>query len=181
MEKCKFNLIFFQKPINYYIGGTMHSHTLQTLIAARGYRPIDLAKKIGVSRQTIFNWLNSKEQNSIRSNLLEKLSKLLKVKMEVLTSPLPCTDEKLNKELMATLLWDLLYPSIEQLVIAAIKWEPQAIARLVQTYGFITTSKILGRGSKKALWDRYPVYKKHIHPAKRSALDNVWENQWNQI
>jgi transcriptional regulator with XRE-family HTH domain len=155
--------------------------TLQTLIIAKGIRPTYLAKKIGVSRQTIYKWLHSIEYISIKSSLLEKLSKFLQIKIEVLLSPLPCTDKKTNNELNASLLWDHLYPSIEHLVIAAIKWEPQAIARLVQTYGFITTAKIMGRGSKNALWDRYPFYKKHIHPAKRSALDKVWENQWNRI
>lgn len=155
----------------------MHAATVLTLMKAHRLSPTQLAKKIGVSRQSVSNWLNPTKPMDVRSHHLQKIALVLNVKMETLLTPLPATTGAEKRKLETSLNWDKLYPTLEDLVLAAKKWHPPAVARLVQTYGLVTAGRIVG--NKKALWDRYPIYKMHIHPGTRKLLDQVWEQQWN--
>ncbi len=156
----------------------MNPATLATLIKARDLTPSEVSKQLGVSRQTLSKWLNRQKHVDVRSDHLQKIASLFHVSMETLMNPLPALENTQAHELEATLNWDRLYFSVEEMIFALKKWEPQAVARVVQTYGLVTSARIVG--DKKALWDRYPYYKKHIHPGIRKVLDQVWEQQWNQ-
>ncbi|HAZ14741.1 MAG: hypothetical protein A2X86_10410 [Bdellovibrionales bacterium GWA2_49_15] len=156
----------------------MNSATLEILIKARNLTSAQVSERVGVSRQTLSKWLNKQKHVQVRSDHLQRLADLFHVPMETLMNPLPALEENQARELEATLNWDRLYLSVEDLILALKKWEPQAVARLVQTYGLVTSARIVG--DKKALWNRYPYYKKHIHPGLRKILDQVWEQQWKQ-
>lgn len=157
----------------------MNPETLNAILLSRKIRPSQLAHELGVSRQTVNTWLHAKKEIQIKADHLLKLSQILETPMESFFIKLPTSNVRLKKELMSTLLWDRLYPSIEELVIAALQWQHEAIARLVQTYGFITASRLLGVKNSHAIYDRYPIYKKYIHPQKRKILDNIWELKCN--
>lgn len=159
----------------------MNSQTFKAILKSRKLRPSQVASDLAVSRQTVNTWLHAKNNIHIKSDHLFKLSQLLNVPMESFFIKLPTSNTRQKKELMSTLLWDRLYPSIEDLVIAALEWQHEAIARLVQTYGFITTSRLLMIKNSRAIYDRYPVYKKYIHPQKRKILDNIWEINCNPV
>ncbi|MBI2520268.1 MAG: helix-turn-helix transcriptional regulator [Bdellovibrio sp.] len=156
----------------------MNSATLATLMKARNLTPSQISEKVGVSRQALSKWLNGQKHVQIRSDHLQKLAELFHVSMETFMNPLPALENTHARELEATLNWDRLYPSALEMLLAVKKWEPQAVARLVQTYGLVTSARIVG--DRSALWDRYPYYKKYIHPGIRKVLDQVWEQQWNQ-
>ncbi len=68
-------------------------------------------------------------------------------------------------------MWDLLYPDLESFVVAVVKGQPVALARLVQVFGLIQVKKMAGVQVLK----KYPEYKKHIHPALRSSSEALWQ------
>jgi hypothetical protein len=76
--------------------------------------------------------------------------------------------------LTALFLWDGLYSDLVDFAIALNRHETEAIARLVQVHGLFAAERIIGR----VAWQRFPEYKRFIHPARRRELEILQE--WKQ-
>ncbi len=101
---------------------------------------------------------------------LLSLCRGLQVTAEDLASEFPTFDPSLRAGLEGALLWDRLYPSLEDLAVAACAGESKALARLVETYGLYSTAGMLG----DSVWEAFPRYSAHIHPARREGLERIW-------
>ena len=144
--------------------------TLEALLKARGWTRAELARRVGVSRQAVSLWFRGGEAN-LQSRHLIRLSQVLGISVEELASPLPCFDDPDTRaQLRATLLWDRLYPDLDDLAVALNARDPRAIGRFVEVYGFFSAEKTLGA----FVWKEFPNYKRHIHPARRRELETLW-------
>lgn len=158
----------------------MNTMTLKIIAKIRQLSQSDLAKMAGVSRQAVSLWFKNSSAQNPRINLqarhLENLCHLLKVKMDDLVEPLPCLNNmEYTKTLETTLLWDNLYPGIDDFIISLLRGEPRAIARLVQVWGLFQASNMLGN----VVWKNFSRYKKHILPVRRKECEQLWNLQKN--
>ena len=151
----------------------MNTQTLKALAEARNLSQADIGRYAGVSRQAVSQWFKTPETDiSIGSLHLKALADAIGASADDLLRPLPLVDNP--KELgrvQAQLLWDRLYPSVPALAAAAVRGEAAAIARLVQIYGLYATAGMLGA----KVWRDFPVYKTHLIPARRRALEAIWQ------
>lgn len=157
----------------------MNIRTLQLISRTRGLSQSDLARMSGVSRQAVSLWFKHPDRSgaNLRSGTFWNLCRGLHVRMEELMEPLPCTEPATRETLSASLLWDRLYPDLEDFAIALARLEGKALARLVQTYGLFASEKIAG----PAVWDRFPEYRSLILPVRRDELERVWESCRNRM
>lgn len=154
----------------------MRSDTLKFYAGVRGMRQADLAKRVGVSRQLVSHWFGqapSLEQNIYSSHLV-RLAEALGVSMEALQGP-PPLDSSQRDLAVTQLLWDRLYPSLEDFARALARGSLDALARSVQVYGLYGAEKLAG----KKVWKKFPLYKQKIHPAYRGRAEVIW-NLCNQ-
>ena len=147
--------------------------TLEALLKARGWTRAELARRVGVSRQAVSLWFREAEAN-IQSRHLIPLSRALGVPVDDLTEPLPCFEAGIHAQLLATLLWDRVYPDLDDLAVALIAGEPRALGRFVEVHGLYSAEATLGA----VAWDRFPTYKRYIHPVRRLELETLWE--WHE-
>ena len=139
---------------------------------AKGWTQSDLARRIGLSRQAVSLWFRRDKAHLDSAHLL-RLAEALGVTAEELSRPLPCFGADYDR-LKTTLLWDRLYPDLDDFAIAAGRCEPQAIARLAHVYGLYATAKMVGDWA----WENFPSYKRFIHPVRRRRLEILHE--WNR-
>ena len=151
----------------------MQIRTLEALFKARGLSRSELARRVGVTRQAVSLWFRQQDAN-LQSRHLVRLSEVVGVPVEELLQPLPCFEPDLHARLQATLLWDRLYPDLDDFAVALNASDPRAIGRFVEVYGLFAAEKTLG----KSVWKNFPNYKKHIRPARRRELETLWA--WNQ-
>ena len=111
----------------------MNQRTLRAHLKARGWSQSELARRVGVSRQAVSLWLGGDDSVDVRGSHLVRLSEVLGVAVPTLLGPLPCFDAS-HRRVRAMLLWDRLYPDLDDFAIAVNQWEPQAVGRLVQVY-----------------------------------------------
>jgi transcriptional regulator with XRE-family HTH domain len=147
----------------------MQAKTLDALLKARGMSKAELARRIGVSRQAISLWFRAREAN-LHSRHLLRVSEVLGVPVEDLVKPLPCFEPEIHERLRATLLWDRLYPDLDDFAVALMASDPRAVGRLVEVYGLYAAEKTIGA----SVWRDFPLYKKFIHPARRRDLETLW-------
>lgn len=147
----------------------LDTRTLEALLKVRGLTYAELARRLGVSRQAVSLWFK-RERAELKSRHLVGLSEVLGVPVEDLVRPLPCFDAETHAELRATLLWDRLYPDLDDFAIALIGSERRAVARLVEVYGLFASEKLLGA----SVWEDFPNYKRYIHPVRRRELETLW-------
>ena len=150
----------------------MQVRTLEALLKARGLSRSELARRVGVTRQAVSLWFQQQDAN-LQGRHLVRLSEVLGVPVEDLVQPLPCFELDVHARLRATLLWDRLYPDLDDFAIALNASDPRALGRFVEVYGLFAAEKTLGR----SVWKGFPHYKKHIHPARRRELETLWA--WN--
>lgn len=136
---------------------------------ARGWSRSELARQVGVSRQAASLWFRSCEAN-LHSLHLIRLSQALGVPMEELTRPLPCFDPDTYARLHAVLLWDHLFPELDDLALALRTGDPRALGRYVEVYGLYAAELTLGT----RVWSGFPGYARYIHPARRRDLEVLW-------
>lgn len=136
---------------------------------ARGWSRSELARRVGVSRQAVSLWLRGAEAN-LKGRHLVKLSEMLGVPVEQLAKPLPCLDPETRTRLRATLLWDYLFPDVDDLAVALNARDPRALGRFVQVYGLYAAEAALG----PFIWDAFPDYKRFIHTVRRRQLETLW-------
>ena len=77
----------------------------------------ELARRVGVTRQAVSLWFQHQDAN-LQSRHLLRLSKVLGVSVEMLVRPLPCFQPDVLARLRAALLWDRLYPDLDDFAIA---------------------------------------------------------------
>lgn len=150
----------------------MNTRTLTALLKARGLSRAELARRVGVTRQAVSLWFR-KDQANLQGRHLIRLGEVLGVPAEVLVRPLPCFEPETHAQLLATLLWDRLYPDLDDFAVALLASEPRAIGRFVEVYGLFAAEKTLGQ----SVWNDFPQYERTIHPARRRELETLW--QWH--
>lgn len=149
----------------------MDRNTLTTLMRARGLSQSELARGVGVSRQAVSLWLKQGPIVQVRGVHLIAVARLLRKRPEQLVEPLPLREANQRAALSAKLLWDRLYPSIDDFAIALTQREPRALARLVEVYGLYAAAKIAGAA---AVWRGFPDYARFIPPVRRHQLEDLW-------
>ncbi len=146
------------------------AETITVLAKARNLSQSDLARMAGVSRQAVSLWLRASGEINVQFKHLSRLTRALGVGFEELDTPLPCSDPGERESLRAGLLWDRLYPDIEDLAQAALDGEPKAMGRLIEVYGLYRTAAMLG----PMVWAEFERAKRFIHPARRAELEGIW-------
>lgn len=146
--------------------------TLRAHMRSQGLSQAELARRAGVTRQAVSAWFQVPTA-SVRGDTLLRVAKALGVRAEALARPLPTGGVDMDT-LTALFLWDGLYSDLVDFAIAVNRHEPEAIARLVQVHGLFASERIIG----KVIWQRFPEYKRFIHPARRRELEILQE--WKQ-
>ncbi len=154
----------------------MNINTFFCLLRLKSLKQAQAAQRAGLSRQALSLWKQkAKEQKSSNINVYsktqEQLAHILGVRTEDLNKPiLAIEDPEVRLALETELLWDKLYQNIESFAVAAVKGRPDALARLVQVYGLYGSAKMVG----KQIWEKFPTYKKKIHPTYRKQAEVIW-------
>jgi len=155
----------------------MEASTLRALLRARGLSQSELARRIGVSRQAISQWLRKDGPVNLQGRHLVQVSRALDLPISELIRPLPCCEPQVQAVLSASLLWDHLYLDLVDFAIALNQGHPRALARLVEVYGLYASEKMLGTH----VWTEFPRYKRYLHPARRRQLEALHAWHSNQI
>jgi transcriptional regulator with XRE-family HTH domain len=151
----------------------MNVRTLEAFLKARGWSRAELARRVGVSRQAVSLWFRGAHAD-LHGRHLVRLSDVLGVSVEDLSRPLPCFEPEVHARLRATLLWDRLFPDLDDLAVALNARDPRALGRFVQVYGLFAAEATLG----SFVWAEFPSYKRYILPARRLDLEKLWA--WNE-
>jgi transcriptional regulator with XRE-family HTH domain len=122
-----------------------------------------------VSRQAVSLWFRGEGAN-LQSRHLIRLSQVLGVTVEDLVRPLPCFEPETRERMRATLLWDRLFPDLDDFALALSAGDPRALGRFVEVDGLFAAEALLGSSA----WTEFPNYKRHIHPARRLELETLW-------
>ncbi|MGK5089028.1 helix-turn-helix domain-containing protein [Bdellovibrionota bacterium FG-2] len=147
----------------------MDFKTLSIIAALRGLNQSDLAALAGVSRQAVSLWAKQ-TVISLRLKNIQQLAHGLGVSLDALVEPLPILNTPAAETLQTSLLWDHLFPALESFVVALVKGDLRALARLVQVYGLYGGAKTIG----SSVWEKFPQYKNFIHPARREQCEKLW-------
>lgn len=153
----------------------LNVRTLVALLKARGWTRAELARRVGVSRQAVSLWFGGEEAN-LQGKHLIRVSEVLGVSVEELAKPLPCFEPEIHAQLRATLLWDRLFPDLDDFAVALSAGDPRALGRFVEVYGLYAAEATLG----SLVWRDFPNYKRYIHPARRRELETLWAWHENQ-
>jgi len=150
----------------------MNIDTISVIAGSRRICQSDLARMAGISRQAVSRWFKQgRPEIEVRASHLQRLSQALGVSMDELSLPLPCLQSPEERSsLGACFLWDRLYPDVGRFAAALVLGEGRAVARLVEIYGFFLSARMLGR----AVWVRFPQYKRHLPPVRRRQLEELW-------
>ncbi len=126
----------------------------------------------GVSRQAVSLWFKEADSGQVKMSAdhLLSLCRGLGVSAEDLAAEFPIFDPDQRAGLEAALIWDRLYPTLEELAIAACAGEAAALGRLVETYGLYASAAMLG----PMVWERFAAYRVYIHFARRPGLERIW-------
>ncbi|MBI3018449.1 MAG: helix-turn-helix domain-containing protein [Deltaproteobacteria bacterium] len=157
----------------------MNTSVLKVISKLRHLSRSDLAKMAHVSKQAVSLWFQKEETTiSVQSKHLQALALALHLKVDDLLTPLPLSKDTPQKTSLTTsLLWDHLYPSLEDFVIALVRHKPRALSRLVEVYGLFQSKNMLG----KSIWTLFPKYKKYLPPIRRKQSEQLWHFMQNQI
>jgi transcriptional regulator with XRE-family HTH domain len=153
----------------------MNVRTVRALLKARGWSQSELARQVGVSRQAVSLWFQREEVN-LQSRHLIRLGRVLGSPVEGLIESLPCFDPETRERIRATLLWDRLFPDLDDFAVALNSGDPRALGRFVEVYGLFAAEKTLG----PTAWSMFPDYRRFIHPARRRELETLWDWHTNR-
>lgn len=146
----------------------MLAENLNFVMQVRGLRQSDLARAAGLSRQAVSLWMKQGGPHAINAKIphMIRLALNLGIEVQELVTPLP---ELTQYE--TALLWDGLYPSLPVFLVACLRGEERALARMVQVYGLLITTKLFGRQALRS----FPDYSRYIHPVRRKESEQVWK------
>jgi transcriptional regulator with XRE-family HTH domain len=150
--------------------------TLEAFLKARGWTRAELARRVGVSRQAVSLWFGGEKAN-LQGKHLIRLGEVLGVSVEDLAKPLPCFEPEVHAQLRATLLWDRLFPDLDDFAVALNAGDSRALGRFVEVYGLYAAEVTVG----SIVWSDFPSYKRYIHPTRRHELEMLWDWHENQI
>ena len=156
----------------------MNIATLKVISKLRHLSQSEIAKMAHVSKQAVSLWFQKdKETINIQSTHLHALAHALHLKGDDLLTPLPLSQDTSDVlSLKTSLLWDRLYPTLADFVIALIQYKPRALSRLVEAYGLFQSKNMLG----KSIWTLFPKYKKYLSPVRRKQCEALWRLEQNQ-
>ena len=158
----------------------MHLQTVKAIAAIKRLNQSDMAAAAKVSRQRVSQWFKSAPADgyvNIQTDHLRAIATALGVDASDLLKQLPLLDDPHAAARYTTmLLWDRLYPDLVSLFAAALDGVPDAMARVVQVLGLHAAAKMLG----PRVWRDFPRYKTLIKPARRIALEHIWQYRFNQ-
>ena len=152
----------------------VHIPTLQLLAEAKGLNRSDLAKLAGVSRQAVSIWFRNVGESgnvTLKSPHLLSLAAGLGISPTMLSRPLPGLEDRAR--LTTVLLWDQLFPSLNEFLLALSRSDLRAIARLVDRWGLFRAAKIVG----SSVWNDFPRYERFLHPIRKPLLRRLWQLQ----
>ena len=149
----------------------MQVDSLKFYTGARGITQSELARRVGVSRQVVSHWFCQAPEVSLNiySSHLVRLAEVLEISMEDLQRKPPLNASE-RKTATTELLWDRLFPSLEEFARSLVRGHPDALARAVQVYGLFGAEKLAG----KKVWKKFPLYKQKMHPAHRKKAEIIW-------
>jgi len=159
----------------------MNPELLKILLKKKQLNANKLAKLLNLSRETVSRWLRSSKKINLRADHLLALSQILNIELQVLLSDVDQSILKNLRKFETIFNWDRSYSSVVEFVLAVLNWDYNAMARLVQVKGFYVSAKLLGIKNITPLIDRYPYYRKFIHPKKRELLDRSYHYLCNPI
>lgn len=144
----------------------MYLQHILNFMNTRNINAAQLAKRAGVSRAAVSKWFATQEDFvNVETGTARQIAEVLGAPLSQLFEPL----ERLSKYKTA-FLWDGLYPSMEDFLVAVVRRNPVAEARFVQVLGFFKAKAIFG---KKIISD-FPEYKQYVKPARRKGLETIW-------
>ncbi|TPW21444.1 MAG: Uncharacterized protein FD126_675 [Elusimicrobia bacterium] len=149
----------------------MEKNALLLLMLVRGLSQSDLARLAGVSRQAVSLWFKGGGSADMRVSHLLNLCRGLGLGVDDVVAPLPKLPPETERAMRVDYLWDALYPDLPALGAALARQDDKALARLVQADGLYRAAAAVGT----AVWERFPVYKRHIKPQRREGLERIWE------
>jgi transcriptional regulator with XRE-family HTH domain len=158
----------------------MQMANLALVAAGKRLTQSDLARLAGVSRQAVSLWFRQAGQRDgfvdIKTRHLERLAAGLHVRADDLLRPLPAFGPTEREQMAAKYLWDRLYPSLEEFLVALAAGERRALARLVDREGLFAAAKIAGA----PVWEEFQAYKAYLPSARRRAMERLWSLQQHQ-
>ena len=163
--------IIDKKPITiYYL--SMNRSALRAAMKLKHLNAASLAKRAALTRQAISKWkLTQPDVGATPLNpslqTVQQISQALNLSITQLTTdPFASLDPSEKQKLTTLLLWDHLYDSFENFVVALVKLEYRAVARYVQTFGILRAHKIFGVW----IYDALPRYSSYLPPVKRKEI-----------
>lgn len=156
----------------------MNTAVLRLIMKSHHINQSKLASLCGVTRQAVSLWFKELagggREIHLKTKYLLRLSQAFSVRLEDLLAPLPLLEERsIARILETTFIWDRLYDSLEDFLIATIRREPPAVARFVQVLGLFQGAKILGR----FVWSDFQRYKNHLQPVRKKECEMIWKLQ----
>lgn len=148
----------------------MQVSTLKTICRFKGLNQSEVARLAGVTRQAVSVWLKAKTANTQTRHLVA-LAQALGVPAQDLLEPLPGLSDEQRERWHSTLLWDRLYPDLDSFLLALVRSEDRALARLADRVGLYKAAKIAGT----AVWRRFPAYKRYLPSVRRKGLERIWQ------
>ena len=148
----------------------MQVATLKTICRARGLNQSDVARLSGVTRQAVSVWFRASGSANVQTRHLVALAQALGVPAQDLLEPFPGLDDEQRERWRARFLWDRLYRDLDSFLLALVRREDRALARLVDRAGLYQAAKIAGA----VVWRRFPLFSKHLPPIRRKGLERIW-------
>ncbi len=152
--------------------------TLLTLwMKARRLNQADLARAAGISRQAVARWFQKTGTVQLRAHHFMALSDRLGVAPQDLMGAAPeLSDIVMRQRLSTKFLWDHLFPSLEDFIVALARFDERATARYIQVEGLFAGEKTWG----KKIWTAFPRLAPLIHPVRRTQLEALWTYMQSQ-
>ena len=160
----------------------MRLRNLKLLSKGSRLNQSDVARAAGVSRQAVSLWFrkldsaDKEPQAAIRSTNLSRLAATVGESAAYFLDPLPGYSPSDEKAFRTEMLWDRLYPSVGDFLIAIADQHPRALARLVARRGMYGAAAIAG----DVIWTDFDEYKNRLRPKQREDFSALvsWRKQY---
>jgi transcriptional regulator with XRE-family HTH domain len=142
---------------------------LKLVAKLQGLSQSRISELAHVSRQRVSQWFTQTEEFvNIGSISAGHLAKQLNISCDMLLYSLPGLLQL--HQTQAAYLWDQLFPDIETFIVAVMKNDLRAMARVVEVHGLYGGADVLG----EIVWTAFDKYKRYLPPKKRQSMEAVW-------